>query len=83
MRNIMKTETLKINGMTCGGCVASVTKVLLAVPGVTTATVSLSANTAQVDFDESQTSVERLKSAVTGSGFGVEEVVATKRGCCG
>ncbi len=37
----METLTLKINGMTCGGCVRSVKKVLESVPGVRSAEVSL------------------------------------------
>ena len=30
----METITMNVEGMTCGGCVASVTRVLKAVPGV-------------------------------------------------
>lgn len=30
----MQTTELKVNGMTCGSCVASVTKALKRVPGV-------------------------------------------------
>ncbi len=37
----METIQLKINGMTCGSCVNSVTQVLQAVPGVTKVVVSL------------------------------------------
>ena len=35
----METTILKIDGMTCGGCVASVTRVLKAIPGVEQADV--------------------------------------------
>ena len=37
----MEQTTLTIGGMTCGGCVATVTRVLRAVPGVASAEVSL------------------------------------------
>ena len=37
----METITMNVNGMTCGGCVASVTRVLKAVPGVTDVAVTL------------------------------------------
>ena len=37
----METITLKVGGMTCGGCVASVTRVLKATPGVDEAVVRL------------------------------------------
>ncbi len=37
----METTTLKISGMTCMGCVNSVTRVLKATPGVADARVTL------------------------------------------
>ena len=37
----METITMNVQGMTCGGCVASVTRVLKAVPGVTDVAVTL------------------------------------------
>ncbi len=44
----METVTLKVNGMTCGGCVASVTRVLRTVPGVGQVAVALETGTARV-----------------------------------
>ena len=79
----MQTETLKVTGMTCGGCVSSVTKVLLAVPGVSSATVSLAGAAAQVQFDAAKTSLAQIKSAVAASGFGTGDAAPTKGGCCG
>lgn len=78
----MQTETLKITGMTCGGCVSSVTNVLLAVPGVTSASVSLAEGAAKIVFDSSRTTLAQLKSAVSECGFGAD-LPATKTGCCG
>ncbi|MFA7280212.1 MAG: cation transporter, partial [Sterolibacterium sp.] len=37
----METTTLKVTGMSCGGCVKTVTKVLQELPGVNQAEVSL------------------------------------------
>jgi len=37
----MEATTIKVTGMTCGHCVASVTKALQRVPGVEAADVSL------------------------------------------
>ena len=79
----MQTETLKVTGMTCGGCVSNVTKALLAVPGVSTATVSLTDGAAHVEFDATKTSLAQIKSAVTASGYGTENAAPTKGGCCG
>lgn len=67
----MQTEVLKITGMTCGGCVSSVTKALKAVPGVSDAKVSLPTGEATVQFDPGVTSPDRLKSAVLQAGYGV------------
>ncbi|MGH8715082.1 MAG: heavy-metal-associated domain-containing protein [Casimicrobiaceae bacterium] len=67
----MTTVTLKVEGMSCGGCVASVTRVLRAVPGVSDATVSLQAGTAQVTFDEAHTSTAALRTAIEGAGYEV------------
>jgi len=65
----METVTLKVDGMTCGGCVASVTRVLKATPGVADAVVKLDAKSATVTFDPARTSVSALKSAVEDAGF--------------
>ncbi len=47
----MQTVTLGISGMTCGGCVRSVSNVLKALDGVAKAEVSLEKNNAVVDYD--------------------------------
>ena len=65
----METITLKVDGMTCGGCVASVTRVLKATPGVSDAVVELAAKRATVTFDPARTSVPALKSAIDDAGY--------------
>ena len=67
----METTTLNVQGMTCGGCVASVTRLLKAVPGVTEASVTLQPGAATVTYDAARTSVEALRTAVEGGGFDV------------
>ena len=84
----MQTETLKVTGMTCGGCISNVTHALKAITGVGDVTVSLSAGEAAVQYDERLTSPDQLKSAVKGAGYGVDVPNAThshqsKGGCCG
>ena len=83
----MQTETLKVTGMTCGGCTSNVTQALKAIPGVGDVTVSLSAGEATVQYDERLTSPEQLKSAVKGAGYGVNttnniQKPQAKGGCC-
>lgn len=67
----METVTLNVEGMTCGGCVASVTRVLKAVPGVTDVDVGLATHAARVTFDPARTGVTELSSAIEGAGFDV------------
>jgi copper chaperone len=67
----METTTLKIGGMTCQGCVASVTRVLEAVNGVSDAQVSLEANEARVTYDAGKTSLAALSQAIEDAGYDV------------
>ena len=83
----MKTETLNVTGMTCGGCVGTIEAALKAVPGVANATVSLEQHEATVQFSEGQTSQEQLQLAVEKAGYGVAKVgvasnTPTRGGCC-
>ena len=83
----MQTEHLKVTGMTCSGCTSNVMHALEAIAGVRDVEVSLSPGEATVQYDELLTSLDRLKSAVTGAGYGVDGSNAShgsqsKGGCC-
>ena len=65
----MENTVIKVTGMTCMGCVKSVTNVLTALPGVDKANVNLEAGTAAVAFNPQQVSTDQLKSAIRGAGF--------------
>jgi copper chaperone len=67
----MQTVTLGISGMTCGGCVRSVTTVLTALDGVAKADVSLEKRSAVVDYDPGKVGLEQLKRSVVEAGFEV------------
>lgn len=67
----MEKVTLGISGMTCGGCVRSVTNVLSALDGVTKAEVSLEKKNAVVDYDPGKVGVDQLKRSVAEAGFEV------------
>jgi copper chaperone len=67
----METTTLKIKGMTCGGCVASVRRVLEALDGVRRADVSLEKNEATVDFEPGRVKPDELETAVEDAGYEV------------
>ncbi len=65
----METTTIKVDGMSCGGCVASVTKVLSELPGVAKAEVVLEPGQATVEFDAGQVSRATLCATIEDAGF--------------
>jgi len=67
----METVTFGVEGMTCGGCVASVTRVLKAVSGVDEVAVTLQPGAARVTFDPGQTNPPALRAAIEGAGYDV------------
>ncbi len=67
----MQHVTLTIAGMTCGGCVNSVTNVLKNIAGVSQVEVTLLPSQAKVSFDENKASVNLLSQAVQEAGFTV------------
>jgi len=84
----MQTETIKVTGMTCGGCTSNVTRALKEIAGVDDVMVSLSAGEATVRYDERATSSDLLKTAVKDAGYGVGVTTTAQKpqgrsGCCG
>ena len=69
----MNTIQLSVTGMTCGGCVNSVYKVLTALPGVQSAEVTLSPGQARVVYDPDRVAPAALVQAVIDAGFGVAD----------
>ena len=65
----MKTVVLKVDGMTCGGCVKSVTRVLEGQKGVSKVEVSLEKANATVEFDETVIDADELADAVEDAGY--------------
>lgn len=65
----METTVIKVAGMSCGGCVKSVTNVLQALPGVAKAEVSLEKGEARVDYEAGRVGIDDMKRAVVDAGF--------------
>ncbi len=63
------TARIKVKGMTCGGCTASLTRALSATHGVKSAEVSLEKELATVVYESGQVSEEQLRQVVTRVGF--------------
>jgi copper chaperone len=67
----MNEIILSVTGMTCGGCVNSVQKVLAALPGVQNVEVTLTPGQARVLVDPARVDRAALVQAVVDAGFGV------------
>lgn len=65
----MTLHILPVAGMTCQGCVASLTRALQSLPGVRTVEVSLERAEARIEADPALAPVAALRSAVLDAGF--------------
>ena len=65
----METTRIKVGGMTCSGCVASVTRALRAIEGVDNVDVSLDDGQANVRYDPARVNEVKLRSAIEDAGF--------------
>jgi copper chaperone len=67
----MESITIPIEGMTCGGCVANVERVLKAIDGVRGVNVSLDPGQAVVEFVPGRVDAAHLRSAIEDAGYEV------------
>ena len=76
---------LNINGMTCTACAQTVESALRRVPGVASATLSLSDDTAAVAYDPAAVKVRDMMAAVEAAGYGAgaDEVAFVVDGLAG
>jgi copper chaperone CopZ len=65
----MQDTIFKVSGMTCQGCVNSVTRVLKSMPGVESVNVSLERGEAALRYDPSRSNEADLRKAVEEAGF--------------
>ena len=63
--------TLKVSGMTCGGCESAIRRVLSMVEGVTSATASHQAGEVTVVFEPSKTNRAKIEQAIATAGYEV------------
>ncbi len=64
-----QTRIINIEGMTCGGCVASVHTATADIDGLDNISIELADNQATVTFDDSKTSAEKIAAAIDEAGF--------------
>lgn len=65
----MQTETLDVQGMSCGACVGHVTRALQALDGVQSAQVSLADEQAVVTYDPAKVQAAQMVEAVVEEGY--------------
>ena len=68
----MEQVTLKVGGMSCGGCVKNVTGALMALDGVSKAEVSLERGEAFIEFDPAKVARPQLAQAIDDAGFDID-----------
>jgi copper chaperone len=65
----MSDTEIKIDGMSCNHCVARVKKALDAIDGVASSEVEI--GKADVTFDETKTSLDKIKETINSTGYKV------------
>lgn len=70
---VLRETTFPVLGMTCAACVRRIEKALLAVPGVTSATVNLVTERATVTHDPDGAPFAKLEQAVRDAGYDIVE----------
>ncbi len=68
----MENTRIRIGGMHCEGCVKNISGILGGLPGVVSAVVSLSEESAEVSFDPARVERPALLAAIEDAGFDAE-----------
>jgi len=71
---ITKKSTIRVEGMKCSKCTASVEKALKATPGVERVELNLERKEAVVEYDDAKVTESKLREVINATGFkAVEE----------
>ena len=68
---VAKEASIKVTGMTCAMCVATIEKALKSLKGVEEASVNLGTETATVKYDPDKVSLDQIIKAIEDTGYGV------------
>ncbi len=74
----MKTEQLKITGMTCAACAKAVERAVGKLEGITTANVNFATEKLHLEYDDARVNTELIKSAVEKAGYHALEETKAK-----
>lgn len=75
----MKTEQLKITGMTCAACAKAVEKAVVKLEGISKASVNFATEKLHLEYDDAKVSTELIKTAVEKAGYHALEETGTKK----
>ena len=82
----IRTVTILVKGMTCGGCATSVEKALESTEGVQTVRVSFERGKAVIKYDDQKVTVTKLREVINSTGMSCEvpkgDKKKTESGCC-
>jgi len=67
----MERIDIRVEGMTCGGCVNSIQNALTHRDGITSATADLDSAMVTVEFDAGVIQADAIRQAITDAGFSV------------
>ena len=64
-----RTVTIRVQGMTCGGCATSVENALKSTDGVEEARVNFKSGKAVIKYDDKKVTISRLREVINNTGF--------------
>lgn len=71
----MRTETIEVHGMMCGGCEQRVHAAVSALDGVSDVVAEHIGDEVEVTFDAALVSLDAIRAAIAAEGFAVTESV--------
>lgn len=67
--DLLETVTVEVEGMTCESCEVPIKAALDKTPGVRSAEVSFKNGNARIQYDPTQTNLDKIKSAINSTGY--------------
>jgi len=65
----MKTESIKVTGLHCHGCEMNVQDSIEELPGIKKVDASAKTGLVKVEFDETKSTVDKIKSKIKEAGY--------------
>jgi len=69
---MIESASIIVTGMKCGGCETTVKNTVQALDGVLLVNASSKNDKVDVEFDDSKTSLDDIKTSITNAGFNIQ-----------